>query len=169
MISGGSLTCIAYTRDGNGSYLLAASGCVVRLYSTATGAHVRRLEGHSAPVTSVSHSLGRLHQSDVMQALSSSLDGRLIVWDLDEATALRTFCIGLPIVSMALHETQPDSAFVLTGMAPEAGSAAAIAAAVPNYCRDLAGAGRVYAVELTPSESLSAWADAHMAKANAAA
>ena len=113
MVSGGPLTCVAYTRDGSGSFLLAASGCVVRLYSAATGTHVRRLEGHTAPVTNVAHSA-----AVVLQALSSGLDGRLILWDLDEACALRTICVGLPILAMALDETQPSSAFVLTGLAP---------------------------------------------------
>ena len=40
--SGGLLSSISYTHDG--SFLLAASGHVVKLFSAATGAQVRTLE-----------------------------------------------------------------------------------------------------------------------------
>ena len=92
--------------------LLACSGCVIKLYSAATGVQVRLLQGHTADVTAVTHS-----PTSVLQALSAGLDGRIILWDLDEAFALRSICVGLPILSMVLHPLQSDSAFILTGRA----------------------------------------------------
>ena len=121
---------------------------------------MRLLEGHTATVTAVAHS-----PTVVLRALSAGLDGRLIVWDLDEAAALRVVCVGLPILSMAIDAAAPDSAFVLTGAALKAGSAAAAAADVPGYCHGLAAAGRVYAVSLGVSEAQATWAATHGAKA----
>ena len=57
--SGGLLSCITFTRDPTGSFLLAASGSVIKLFSTATGAQVRLLEGHKSTVTAVAHSRQR--------------------------------------------------------------------------------------------------------------
>ena len=54
--SGGLLSCVTFTRDASGSFLLAASGTVIKLFSAATGAQVRSLEGHTATVTAVAHS-----------------------------------------------------------------------------------------------------------------
>ena len=45
--SGGQLSCVAYTHDAQGSFLLAASGHNVKLFSTATGAQVRRPLKHT--------------------------------------------------------------------------------------------------------------------------
>ena len=119
--SGGLLSSISYTHDG--SFLLAASGHVVKLFSAATGVQVRTLAAHTASVTAVAHS-----PTAILQAYSAALDGRVILWDLDEAAPLRTICVGLPILSMVLDPTRPETAFILTGAVPAAGSAARPAA-----------------------------------------
>ena len=132
--SGGVLKRVAYTRDPQGSFLLACSGCVVKVFSAATGVQVRLLKGHTAEVTAVAHS-----PTSVLQGLSAGLDGQVILWDLDEAIALRTICVGLPIISMVLDSVQLATAYILTGAA----SSAEADASMPAYCRGLAAAGRV--------------------------
>ena len=153
--SGGMLTRMAYTTDSK--FLLCCSGCVVKLFSTATGAQVRLLEGHTAEVTAVAH-----HPTSVLQAFTASLDGRILLWDLDEAIVLRVICVGLPILAMALDAAQPEaSAIVLTGGGDEAALPD-----VPSYCQGLVHAGRVYSVALRVSESQSAWAATQLARSS---
>ena len=150
--SGGVLSHVAYTTDSQ--FLLCCSGCVVKLFSTATGAQVRLLAGHTAEVTSVVH-----HPTLVLQAYTASLDGRILLWDLDESIVLRVICVGQPIISMALDAAEPAAkAFVLTGSSSEG------AADVPSYCQGVTAAGRVYSVALRVSEEQSAWAAGFLAK-----
>ena len=147
--SGGLLQRVAYTADSK--FLLCCSGNVIKIFSTATGTQVRVLEGHTAEVTAVAH-----RSTSVLQAFSASLDGRLLLWDLDEAIVLRSICIGLSIVDMALDAARPDVAFVLTSEN--------VPTDVPGYCQGLAGAGRVCSVALRVSDSQAAWAATQLAR-----
>ena len=81
----------AFSTDSK--HLLCCSGCVIKVFSCATGSQLRLLVGHTDEVTSVAHSL-----TSVLQAFSSSLDGMIMQWDLDDAVMLRCFCIGRPIL-----------------------------------------------------------------------
>ena len=139
---------VAYTTDSK--FLLCCSGCVIKVFSTATGAQVRLLKGHKDEVTAVAH-----HPTSVLQAISASLDGCVVLWDLDDAIVLRVVCIGVPIVAMAslIHT---ERAFVLTGTGtrPDA----------PAYCHGLAGNGRVYSVALRVEEEQTAWATSQLSK-----
>lgn len=126
---------LAFTTDSK--YLLCCSGTAVKLFSIETGALLRVLDGHTADVTAVAHVT-----SNVFQALSAGLDGRILLWDLDDATLLRAFCVGQPIVAMALHPTVPTTAFVLTSAdlpPPEW---------TPRYAQGVAFGGRAYSVSL---------------------
>ena len=153
--SGGVLTHVAYTTDSK--FLLCGSGCVVKLYSTATGAQVRQLEGHTDEITAVAH-----HPTSVLQAFSASLDGRIVLWDLDEAIILRVICVGQPILSMALDAAMPEAkAIVLTG-------SSAMPLDVPAYCHGIMHGSRVYSVALRISEDQSAWAASQLARADGA-
>lgn len=165
--SGGLLTAVAFTRDGAGSFLLACSGCSVKVYSSTTGAEVRVLSGHTAEVTAVAQS-----PTSVLQAISAGLDGRIILWDLDEGIALRTICVGLPIVSMVLDTVQRDCAYVLTGEGggssdstsggDGAGNGEGVdptgSDGVPAYCRGIAASGRVYSLPLRVTQAQADWA-----------
>lgn len=64
------------------------------------------------------------------QVLTSSLDGTLRIWDLDDGSAKKVIKIGLPIRHMALS---PDGAkaYLTTIKVPKAGDAAAAASPVP--------------------------------------
>ena len=73
---------LVHTADGK--YVLAAAGVHVKLFSCETGALVRLLSGHSAAVTAVDRA-----DDNVLQAVSASLDGCIVVWGLDDAVALR--------------------------------------------------------------------------------
>ena len=61
---------------------------------------------------------------------------------------------------MVLDPTRPETAFILTGAVPAAGSAAATAMETPSYCREIAAVGRVYTLPLRISEQQAAWASA---------
>ena len=158
--SGGLLTRIAYTSDSK--FLLCCSGYVIKLFSTVTGAQVRTLVGHTAEVTAVVQ-----HPTLELQAFSASVDGRILLWDLDEAKVLRVVCVGLPILAMALDAAQTEpTAIVLTG----GGGSEAPPSDVPVYCQGLVHAGRVYSVGLGRKaiESQTDWAASYLARLAAA-
>ena len=130
--SGGPLVeqCISYTTDSK--YLLCGSGTVIKLFSCATGALLRSLEGHTKRVTAVAHST-----TNRLQAFSAGLDGFVILWDLDDAIILRCFCLGQPISSMACHASDPTKAYVIT-------SSGGVPELTPAYAKEPAHQYRVY-------------------------
>ena len=155
--SGGLLQKVAFTSDSK--FLLCCSGCVVKCFSATTGAPLRLLDGHSDEVTGVAH-----NPASPLQAYTASLDGRILLWDLDEAIVLRTICVGLPIVALAVDPASPDTGFILTGP-----SDTALEASVPDYCREIAQHGRVYSVALRVSGKHAARSAALLARAREAA
>ena len=94
------------------------------------------LEGHTDQVTAVAH-----NPANILQACSASLDGCIMLWDIDGALMLRCFCLGLPIATMAIDATMPTDAFVLTADLPPSPT-------TPAYARGLAVPGRAYSVKL---------------------
>ena len=94
LLSGGSLVDHGCSFSTDNKYLLCCSGIVIKVFSCATGAQVRQLEGHTDEVTAVAH-----NPSNVLQACSASLDGCIVLWDLDDALMLRCFCLGTPIAA----------------------------------------------------------------------
>ena len=92
---------LVHTADGK--YVLAAAGVHVKLFSCETGALVRLLSGHSAAVTAVDRA-----DDNVLQAVSASLDGCIVVWGLDDAVALRRFCVGRPVAALSKGAAGPS-------------------------------------------------------------
>jgi NET1-associated nuclear protein 1 (U3 small nucleolar RNA-associated protein 17) len=137
MQAGGSLVERPLEFTSDSKYVLCCSGTAVKLFACETGALLRVLDAHTDGVTAVAHVA-----SNVFQALSAGLDGRILLWDLDDATVLRAFCVGRPIVAMALHPTAPATAFVLTAADQPA------PAWTPAYAQGLAFGGRAYSVSL---------------------
>uniref|UniRef100_A0A7S0P4M7 WD repeat-containing protein 75 second beta-propeller domain-containing protein n=1 Tax=Calcidiscus leptoporus TaxID=127549 RepID=A0A7S0P4M7_9EUKA len=136
-VSGGSLLDgpIAYTKDSK--YIIAPAASALKLFSCSSGELLRVLNAHTEQVTAVCHS-----PTNSLQGISASLDGRIIVWDLDDAVPLRTFALGVPIAAMVSDATLPGKVIVLTssGEAPEW---------TPPYVRKhTLKAGHVYEVSL---------------------
>ena len=109
---------LVHTADGK--YVLAAAGVHVKLFSCETGALVRLLSGHSAAVTAVDRA-----DDNVLQAVSASLDGCIVVWGLDDAVALRRFCVGRPVAAVVIavlrRRTAPADGFgrgLVVGVGP---------------------------------------------------
>ena len=136
LLSGGSLVEHDCSFSTDNKYLLCCSGNVVKVFSCKTGAQVRMLEGHTDQVTAVAH-----NPANILQACSASLDGCIMLWDIDGALMLRCFCLGLPIAAMAIDSTMPTDAFVLTADLPPSPT-------TPAYARGLAVPGRAYSVQL---------------------
>ena len=136
LLSGGSLVEHDCSFSTDNKYLLCCSGNVVKVFSCKTGAQVRMLEGHTDQVTAVAH-----NPANILQACSASLDGCIMLWDIDGALMLRCFCLGLPIAAMAIDSTMPTDAFVLTAELPPSPT-------TPAYARGLAVPGRAYSVQL---------------------
>ena len=129
---------LVHTADGK--YVLAAAGVHVKLFSCETGALVRLLSGHSAAVTAVDRA-----DDNVLQAVSASLDGCIVVWGLDDALAHRPICVGPPVAALS----SPPTAYFVTAAAGDAPLPEP-----PPYARALpVAAERVYAAPLRQTES----------------
>uniref|UniRef100_A0A383VBL7 WD repeat-containing protein 75 second beta-propeller domain-containing protein n=1 Tax=Tetradesmus obliquus TaxID=3088 RepID=A0A383VBL7_TETOB len=96
---------LCYTADGR--LLLAPCGNDIRVYSSKSGEHIATLRGHEAEVTSVA----QMDSGSSKLVLSSSLDGTLRQWDIQEGTSLQTWTIGQPIESM-VYSKQAGLAYV---------------------------------------------------------
>eukprot|EP00878_Enallax_costatus_P013093 GHUV01013681.1.p1 GENE.GHUV01013681.1~~GHUV01013681.1.p1 ORF type:complete len:298 (+),score=25.60 GHUV01013681.1:581-1474(+) len=84
---------LCYTTDGR--LLLTPCGNAIRVYSARSGDHIATLRGHEAEVTAVVQDPG----NDKV-VLSSSLDGTLRRWDIQEGTVLKAWNIGEPVECM---------------------------------------------------------------------
>ncbi|KAL3928227.1 MAG: hypothetical protein SGPRY_002479 [Prymnesium sp.] len=133
-------------------HLLVCSGSVVKVFSCSTGSLLRLLVGHSEDVTSARHS-----PSSLLQAFSSSLDGLIIQWNVDEAIPLRIFCVGKPILSLSLSPLDPQRGFVIVGNSSPPHT--------PPYCSHLAQGDTVYRISLQLSKRHTARAFGLLAKA----
>ncbi|WIA14140.1 hypothetical protein OEZ85_002682 [Tetradesmus obliquus] len=96
---------LCYTADGR--LLLAPCGNDIRVYSSKSGEHIATLRGHEAEVTSVA----QMDSGSSKLVLSSSLDGTLRQWDIQEGALLQTWTIGQPIESM-VYSKQAGLAYV---------------------------------------------------------
>ena len=146
---------LVHTADGK--YVLAAAGVHVKLFSCETGALVRLLSGHSAAVTAVDRA-----DDNVLQAVSASLDGCIVVWGLDDAVALRRFCVGRPVAALSIAAS---TAYFVTAAAGDAPLPE-----LPPYARALpVAAERVYAAPLRQTEKSARGAAAFVARAGGGA
>lgn len=79
-----------------------------RSASESGSSAARRLSTvHTDQVTALA-----LHPANPLQLVSASLDGTLKIWDVLDATLLRSLDVGLPVTHMALHASQPGVAYV---------------------------------------------------------
>ena len=78
----------------------------MKIWNVETGQCLRRLEGHSEPVSAVALS------ADRRRALSGSSDKTLKLWDLETGQCLRNLSTESPVVSLALT---PDAMCALSG------------------------------------------------------
>lgn len=95
-LAAGSANCCAYNRRGT----LLAVGCwdgTVSIWDCDTNSMARKLVGHTRAVTNVSWSRnGR-------KLLSSSLDCKLTLWDVDQAKAECIITLDSAVLSAQLH------------------------------------------------------------------
>lgn len=99
-------------------FFFVASSSSVKIFSTTTGRLVSTLSsilttastssgnapatraGHSAPITGMA-----LNPANVLQLITSSLDGTIKVWDFLDGILVRTINVGYPITHMLAHES----------------------------------------------------------------
>jgi WD40 repeat protein len=84
----------------------------VRAYAVASGAAILTFAGHTAPVTGVVE-----HPSFPKQLVTSSLDGTLRSWDVDDGACLRIIRIGVPITRLCAPALHPNSSSPLVYIA----------------------------------------------------
>jgi NET1-associated nuclear protein 1 (U3 small nucleolar RNA-associated protein 17) len=105
-------------------YFFSIVGPTVKIYAYATGDVVSTLS-----VQHPNRSVSRIHDSDAItaaclnphnafQLITSSFDGRIMVWDFLDATVLQVIELGQPVTHMCAHEQFPNFVFV-GAMRPE--------------------------------------------------
>ena len=99
----------------------------------------------------------------MLQAVSASLDGCMgVVWGLDDAVALRRFCVGRPVAALSIAAS---TAYFVTAAAGDAPLPE-----LPPYARALpVAAERVYAAPLRQTEKSARGAAAFVARAGGGA
>ncbi|KAK4534642.1 hypothetical protein CDCA_CDCA02G0667 [Cyanidium caldarium] len=112
------------------------------------------LAGHEGTVTSVT----TWPTSQAAQVVSSSLDGTLRIWDVDDGVLIRTIDIGVPVLQCVVNRRLPNVAYVLcrrqfagtgekrdraaSGQLPDGAAEASAADAPPNRPAVAAAAAR---------------------------
>ncbi|KAK7465414.1 NET1-associated nuclear protein 1 [Stygiomarasmius scandens] len=101
-----------FTRDG--SYFFSIGGSSVKIFSSSTGQLVSTLHSprtDKQPSSDLLTSL-ILNPHNAFQIITGSSDGFLRVWDYLDASLLKTFDIGQPILHICAHEKHKDFVFV---------------------------------------------------------
>ncbi|CAI9787909.1 unnamed protein product [Fraxinus pennsylvanica] len=104
MITGGkSLVSSPPAFSNDAKRLLVCTGNTVSIFSTSTGLQISELEGHGAPVTSVIIVPASTPASKVLcHCWTTSLDGKIRLWDFMAPELIRTIDAGFPIHSMVI-------------------------------------------------------------------
>nr|XP_002127047.1 WD repeat-containing protein 75 [Ciona intestinalis] len=89
-------------------YLLCPCGNVVKVYSTNTGECCQKLVGHTDTVTMVAH-----HPCNKLQAITSSTDGTIKLWDYEDGVALSSLGFNTPLYGIYTLPQYPSTAFVV--------------------------------------------------------
>lgn len=89
-------------------------GLSIRIYSVATGQVVSTLSPPQStnPASESSLTSAVLNPWNAFQLITSSFDGRIMVWDFLDATLLQTIDIAQPIHRICAHEKFKNSVFV---------------------------------------------------------
>ncbi|RKP27953.1 WD40-repeat-containing domain protein [Syncephalis pseudoplumigaleata] len=103
---------VAFTPDSR--MFLSGNDREVRFYSVATGQAIRSVpkwpqDSHRKPLTAALISEASPHQ-----LITSSLDGRVKVWNYEEQTLEKTFVFGEPVYGICLCPKRPNEMLVLT-------------------------------------------------------
>lgn len=77
-------------------FVLQPSGSVVKSFSTATGSLVSTFRGHTAPISGITP-----HPTNPYAVVTTSLDGTIRVWDVEDGTCLKSIDCGIPLVRVA--------------------------------------------------------------------
>ena len=107
------------------SYFFSLVGSSVKIYSTASGRVISTL---TAPSTDEGNSQSDVLTASVLnphnsfQLITSSLDGRIMIWDYVNATLLQTIKTGQPIHYMCMHEKFKGKVFVAAAKAKKKAS-----------------------------------------------
>ncbi|KAI8812077.1 hypothetical protein BJ742DRAFT_80102 [Cladochytrium replicatum] len=101
---------VVFTKDER--YIFCAVASHIKVYSVATGLPVRTLSttsgtAHSALITSL-----QLNHANHLQLFSSSLDGTIRLWDINDSVLLKSWEIGSPITHMRLHPNNANTIFL---------------------------------------------------------
>lgn len=103
----GSVTCVAYSRDGT-RIASGTSGGTVRLWSAVTGDAVgRNLEGHTGGISAASFS------PDGIRLASASDDGTIRLWDIGTCARTATLELSDHLQRVGFIQFSPDGADIL--------------------------------------------------------
>ncbi|KAL6045495.1 NET1-associated nuclear protein 1 [Balamuthia mandrillaris] len=111
LIAGGFLTSghpVVWSADTK--YLFGCQGLCIKVFNVETGEPVRQLLGHTTRVTSVA-----LNPANPLQLFSTSLDGRLLLWDYSDGVILQAWDLQHPIESFVLDPVREGTAYVVLG------------------------------------------------------
>ena len=107
-LAGGSLTSHAPVFAADGRFFFVSCYQAVRVYSTASAELLTELE-HGSAVTSCA-----INPLNAFQLLTTSVDGRIRVWEYQEGKELRVVDCGQPIVSAVRAGSTDEPALLLS-------------------------------------------------------
>lgn len=99
-----------FSKDG--SYFFSLAGVSIKIFSVASGQVVSELilpSGEKASTQSSRFTAAVINPHNFFQLITSTLDGRLLIWDFLNATLLRQIDIGQPLHFLCVHEKFKDS------------------------------------------------------------
>jgi WD40 repeat protein len=100
--------CLSMSFSRAGNFFAAADGPIIRLWETNSWTEIRKFEGHSATVYSLSF------HPDGKRLASSSRDGTLRIWDVGTATKILTLSEGDSDTKCTIAFS-PDGRFLASG------------------------------------------------------
>ncbi|KAJ5079056.1 wd repeat-containing protein [Anaeramoeba ignava] len=80
----------------------------ISIINTNTGETVSQLKGHTGFITDI-----KLNPSNSNEIFSSSIDGTIRRWNINEASLINTYYLNKPIISFTLNKAFPDDLFLI--------------------------------------------------------
>ncbi|TFK30921.1 WD40 repeat-like protein [Coprinopsis marcescibilis] len=106
-----------FSRDG--SYFFSFAGSSVKISSVSTGQVVSDLTPSSASSNGtqpVCFTSAVLNPDNAFQLITTTLDGRIIIWDFLNAIILREIDVGKPVHYICAHKNVKDAVFVAVSL-----------------------------------------------------